>query len=443
MSDNTTSSGQSWYIRGARIVDPATKRDEIADFFFTNGIIAATPRSPPAGAVVINGEGLVLTPGFIDLHVHLREPGGEAAETIESGSKAAARGGFTTIVSMPNTTPPIDTPELVEFVVRRAAEAGLVRVLPSGCISVGRKGVTVADLAGMAAAGAAAFTDDGAVVANDDVMRSAMQIAGRLGRPVMDHALDPALSGSGVMHQGPASIALGLAGIPSSAETTIVERDVALAASTGCRVHIQHISAAGSVDIIRDALARSLPVSCEVTPHHLTLCDNDVRPDNTSTKVSPPLRSDADRKALVAGIQNGIVQALATDHAPHTAASKRAAFEKAPFGMTGLETAIGVTYTTLVRGGLLSLSDWVRLWTTGPAGILGIRTPSMEAGRPADVVLLDLASEWEVQTGSFFSKSTNSPFTGRVLTGAAARTFCGGRLTWDREAGHIDKGGRT
>lgn len=437
MARNPTA-GQSWYIRGGRILDPAAERDEVSDLFITNGMIAPLPDSPPEGARVIDCTGMVVAPGFIDLHVHLREPGGEDAETIDSGSAAAAHGGFTTIVSMPNTNPPIDSPDQVAFVRRRADAAGHVRVLPSGCITAGRGGTALADLAGMAAAGAVAFTDDGATVADDSVMRAAMVASRLLGLPVMDHALDPAISGRGVMHDGACSRAMKLAGIPSSAETRIVMRDIELAAETGCRVHIQHVSSAEALDAIRDARSRRTPVSCEVTPHHLALCDTDVRADNTSTKVSPPLRSVSDRKAIRAAVRDGIVQAFATDHAPHSAKAKGAGFEKAPFGMTGLETAIGVTYTTLVKPGIIDLTSWIRLWTTGPAGIINLNAPGLGVGSVADIVVLDLASEWSVGSAGFLSKSANSPFLGWTLTGSAAYTFCGGKLTWNSRTALID-----
>lgn len=421
------------------MVDPATNRDEIEDFCILDGLVAAPPSSPPEDVPVIDGQGLVIAPGFTDLHVHLREPGGETAETIDSGSAAAARGGFTTIVSMPNTNPPIDNPDLIEFVKRRAANRGLVRVLPAGCITRQRKGLQLADLAGMAAAGAIAFTDDGATVSDDGLMRAAMKTARQLGIPVMDHALDPAISGQGVMHDGACSRALGLPGIPSSAETRIVMRDIELSAETGCAVHIQHVSTGESINAIRDAVARRLPVSCEVTPHHIAMCDADVRKDNTATKVNPPLRTAMDRDALRAALREGIVQALATDHAPHTASSKNTHFMQAPFGMVGLETAIGVTYTTLVKTGLLGLCDWLKLWTNGPARIINRKIPRLEEGCPADVVLLDLDSEWTVRTRDFRSKSCNTPFLGQVLTGSAAFTICAGILTWDAGTGRIDK----
>ncbi|MEI6808015.1 MAG: dihydroorotase, partial [bacterium] len=333
----------------------------------------------------------------------------------------------------------IDNPSQIEFIRRRAAECGLVRVLPSGCITNERKGLQLADLSGMAAAGAVAFTDDGATVADDGLMRSAMKIARQLGIPVMDHALDPTLAGRGVVHDGILGHALGLPVIPSSAETKIVVRDIELSAETGCAVHIQHLSAAESIDAIRGAISRRLPVSCEVTPHHIALCDADVRSNNTSTKVNPPLRAASDREALIAAVRQGIIQAFATDHAPHTGASKLRDFTKAPFGLIGLETAVGVTYTALVKTGLISLSTWLKLWTSGPARVINKIPPSMKTGSPADIVLLDLDTEWTVRRHDFVSKSSNSPFTDRTLTGSAALTLLAGTLTWDAGTGRIDK----
>ena len=436
------SASKSWYIRGGRIVDPATGRDEVADLFMKDGLIVALPANPPREATVVDGTGLIVAPGLIDLHVHLREPGGENAETVESGSAAAAHGGFTTIVSMPNTNPAIDGPEQIRLVQRLAAASGLAKVLPTGCITSRRKGHSLADLEGMAAAGAVAFTDDGATVADTSLMRSAMKAARQLGIPVMEHALDQAIAGNGVMHEGACSKALNLPGIPSAAETEIVRRDIELAAETGCAVHIQHVSAAGSIEAIQDAIVRGLPVSCEVTPHHIALCDADVRIDNTATKVSPPLGSLIDRDSLRNATKNGIIRAFATDHAPHTASSKDSAFIKAPFGMTGLETAVGVTYTFLAKAGIITLGDWLRLWTTGPAGILNRPLPSLNTGCPADVVLLDLESGWTVRSCDFLSKSSNSPFQGRELTGSSVLTICDGRLTWDAGTGRIDKRAR-
>ncbi len=422
----------TFYIKNVRILDPALKMDLFQDLFIANGRIAALPPSLPPDTRIIEGKGLAAAPGFIDLHVHLREPGHEAAETVATGCLSAARGGFTTIVAMPNTNPPLDSPEQVAELAARATAAGLVHVLPAPCITKGRSGQDVAELAALAQAGAVAFTDDGCTVSNDAVMEAAMVESARLHRTIMDHALDPKLAGHGVMHEGLHSRKLGLAGIPSEAETVTVNRDIQLSRKTGCAMHIQHLSAAGSVELIRDARANGIRVTAELTPHHLALTDADVdpaRPDRH--KMNPPVRGESDRAALVKGLLEGTISCFATDHAPHTAASKNKGFTGAPFGVVGLETAIGVTYTLLVKKGLMSLLDWVSRWTTEPARIIGLPVPTLAIGAPADLVLLDLDSEWIVEPGDFASKSRNTPFAGWPLTGRAVMTFCGGRLIHD------------
>ncbi|HOW97046.1 MAG TPA: dihydroorotase [Kiritimatiellia bacterium] len=416
-------------IRGARLLDPVRNLDAPGDLFLAGGLIAAPPLRIPPDAEIIEARGLAVAPGFIDLHVHLREPGGEEAETIETGCRAAARGGFTTVVAMPNTRPPLDTPELVSAQIRRAEEAGLCRVRPAACITSGRTGGALAPLAELAAAGACAFTDDGTTVADEALMRRALEQAAALGRPILDHAQDPAREKQGVMHEGAWSARWGLPGIPSSAEIEVVERDIRLARETGGRVHIQHVSAAGSAALIRRARAAGLPVSGEATPHHLALTDADVRPEDARWKMNPPLRSEADRAAVLGAVEEGTITVLATDHAPHTAAAKARGFRDAPFGVIGLEAAVGVTYTRLVAGGRMSALDWVRRWTSGPARVLGLPEPSLAPGLPADVALLDLDTEWEIRPESFASKSRNTPFEGWRVRGRAVRTFLGGRTT--------------
>jgi dihydroorotase len=419
------------YLRGGRLIDPRSGRDEIGDLFIRDGRIAPLLHSIPGDAEPMDAKGLVVAPGFIDLHVHLREPGGEEAETIESGSRAAARGGFTTIVAMPNTRPPLDTPERVAFVRRRGEETGLARVIPSACITTGRKGRALADLAALAGAGAGAFTDDGSTVADDNLMRQALAAAKELSRPVMDHAQDRELEKNGVMHEGKFSKHWKLPGIPAEAESRIVARDIELARQIGGAIHIQHVSSGQSARLIREARARGIAVSGELTPHHLALTDGDVQPENASFKMNPPLRSAEDREALIEAIVEGSIEAFATDHAPHSAGAKAKGFLQAPFGIVGLETAVGITYTELVRRGPMDLITWVRRWTSGPARILGLPAPSLEPGVVADVVLLDLETAWTVRVADFLSKSRNTPFDGRSLVGRAVRTLLGGVTTWD------------
>lgn len=419
-----------WKISGGRVIDPVAGSDEVRDLWLAGGRICdRLPGAAGSGARVLDARGKVVVPGFIDLHVHFREPGNTEAETISAGSAAAVAGGFTTVVTMPNTTPPVDTADRVAWQCAEGTRIGKVRVLPAGCITVGRKGQEVADMAGMFRAGAVAFTDDGATVADAGIMRRAMSEAARLGVPVMDHALDPGLAGRGVMREGRVSQSLGLAGIPDAAEVEVVARDVRLAAETGATVHIQHVSSAGAIRHIRETRSRGLPVSGEATPHHLALCDEDVRPDRADAyKMNPPLGSRADREALLAAVAEGSISVLATDHAPHRAADKARGFVDAPFGVVGLETAVGVTFTALVKTGRMPILEWVRRWTVGPAAVIGISPPSLSDGAVADVVVLDIEDGWIVDPEQFASKGRNTPFSGWRLHGRAVRAFVGGEM---------------
>ena len=420
----------SLYIHGGRLIDPSTHTDKLAPLFITHGVIAKPPAAVPKDAEIIDANGLVVVPGLIDIHVHLREPGGEEAETMETGCRAAARGGFTTIVAMPNTKPPLDTPERVAWVKKRGEEIGLVQVIPAACITAGRAGHDVADLKALADAGAGVFTDDGSTVPSDETMRRAMTLSAALNRTVMDHAQDPAAEKNGVMHEGEGSKHWKLPGIPSEAEIKIIRRDIDLAHRTNCAVHIQHVSTKEGVALIREAQERRWRVSGELTPHHLTLTDLDVRGDDANFKMNPPLRSPTDREALIGGVVQGTLQAFATDHAPHTAAAKARGFLQAPFGIIGLETAVGVTFTELVAAGRMTLDVWVHRWTIGPARVLGLPDPSLQPGAPAHVTLLDLNSTWTVRAENFLSKSHNTPFKGRDLIGRAVRTIYQGRTVW-------------
>jgi len=421
---------KTWLIRGGRVVDPVNGTDEITDLYIENGRIAL-PRKPRApGVPEIDATGLLVVPGFIDLHVHFREPGNESAETIKSGSHAAARGGFTTVVTMPNTRPPADTPERITWALKQSGEFRHVSILPAGCITAGRSGKELADLRGMAEAGAVAFTDDGTTPDDEALMRRAMTVAKELRIPIMDHALDPDTADGGVMHEGETSARLGLPGIPSCAETTVVERDLALAEETGCALHIQHVSSHESVDLIRNARRRDLPVSAEVTPHHLALIDSDVTGRDANLKMNPPLRSNEDRESLLKAVAEGTLQACATDHAPHPTIDKQRGFLRAPFGVVGLETAVGLTYSLLVEAGRMTVGDWVRRWTVGPARVLNLPLPCLSVGQIADVTILDLDTVWVVDSDEFASESVNTAFEGRTLKGRAMYTFCGGMMTW-------------
>ena len=432
---------KSILIRNATLLDPNAGTAVKGDLYIEGGVIVPTPatrhptpatphptpdtRPPPPDrrpdVRVIDAAGLYVAPGLIDVHVHLREPGGEQAETIATGSAAAAHGGFATIVAMPNTRPPIDTSERVAFVLEQGRKAGHAEVLTTACLTRGRAGEEVAPLEELAAAGAVAFTDDGATVQDDDVMRDAMRRAAALGIPVMDHAQDRAMElRGGAMHEGARSRALSIPGIPSEAEIRIVTRDIRLAEETGCALHIQHVSCAASVDLIRDAQARGVRVTGEATPHHLLFCDDDVdpaRPDRF--KMNPPLRSARDRARIREGVIEGVLSVLATDHAPHSMTEKARGFLKAPFGIVGLETAVGASYTALVRSGRMDRMRWLRAWTTHPARLLKRPAPSLAVGQPAQVVLLDLDTPWTVDAASFRSLGRNTPFDGMELVGRA------------------------
>lgn len=404
------------YIQGARVLDPVTGRDEARDLYLEDGRLAEVPESLPADVEFVRASGLMAAPAFCDLHVHFRQPGGEDAETVASGCRAAAAGGFGSVVPMPNTKPPIDTPELVRWEIEEARRAGQVAVYPSACITRGRAGRELTDMAALAAAGAVFFTDDGSTVMDDAIMLEAMRTAAGLGMPIVDHAQRGVGGDRGVMHAGACSAKLGLPGIPSEAETEIVERDIKLAEQTGCALHVQHLSAAGSIDLIRSAKERGVKVTAEVTPHHLALCDEDVLADDANLKMNPPLRSPADREALRMGICDGVIDCFATDHAPHPAESKARGFREAPFGVIGLETAAGVTYTELVATGEMEVMDWLRCWTTKPMSILGKRMPELVQGQKISIALWDPDMNWKVDSGGFLSSSENSCFSGRELT---------------------------
>ena len=408
---------EALHIVGGRIVDPACGRDEVADICIVDGVVASPDSPVPDGARVIDANGLLVVPGFMDLHVHLREPGNEAAETVESAMAAAHAGGFTTIIAMPNTTPAMDSAEEIAKLLDKANEFDGVRVLPCACVTKGRAGRELADMKDMAQAGAVAFSDDGASVGDDALMRDAMLVAAELDLPIMDHALDIAVAGDSVMREGAASRRLGLRGMPARAESMVVRRDIRLAEETGCRIHIQHISCKESVEIIKEASLRGVRVTGEVTPHHLALTDDDVIKEDANFKMSPPLGTKEDQEMLVSALIDGTLTSFATDHAPHTKQKKDKGFCDAPFGVVGLETAVGITYTTLVKSGLMSVSDWVARWTVGPSRVLGIQEPCLAPGREGVVALVDIDVAYIVDSEKFLSKSQNTPFEGMKLWG--------------------------
>ncbi|MFQ5860810.1 MAG: dihydroorotase [Dehalococcoidia bacterium] len=440
-------------IRAARILDPTQGLDKVGDILVRQSHIEALGdldgSSVPPDCRVVQGQGLVATPGFIDLHAHLREPGYEEKETIASGTRAAARGGFTTLCCMPNTSPPMDTAAVVELVLRKTQAEGTVRVLPIGCVSKGRQGRELAELAELAQAGCVAFSDDGSPVADAHLMRLALTYTLGLSVPVMDHCEEPSLSAGGVMHQGWVATRLGLRGIPAAAEESIAARDIALAELTGGRVHLCHVSTAGTVELVRRAKERGLSITAEATPHHLTLTDAWVEGQqgdgrapvspaayDTAAKVNPPLRGPEDVAALVEGLREGVIDCIATDHAPHEVTAKLVTFEEAAFGISGLETALGLALK-LVHGGSLELPVLVERLTLGPARVLGERfleLVTLRPSTPADITLFDPGEEWAVDINNFASKGKNTPLEGVTLKGRVRYTIVGGRVVYESKA---------
>lgn len=434
------------FIRDARVLDPASGADAVRNLFIRDGLIADAPDAPPAGAVALEGAGLVASPGFIDLHAHLREPGFEDKETIATGTAAAAAGGFTTVCAMPNTSPALDSAAVVEFIAQRAREAGPIRVLAFGAVSKGRNGLELTDMEELARAGVVGFTDDGSPVATGRLMQAALLYAGELGLPVMDHCEDHSITAGLGMHEGPVASRLGLAGYPSAGEESFIARDIALLGLVGGHFHAAHVSAAGGVEMIRAAKRRGLAVTAEVTPHHLTLTDERVlgaagggvaspltaAAYDTQAKMSPPLRSAADRDALIEGLRDGTLDAVATDHAPHTFGDKAVPFDEAAVGVSGLETAFG-SLMGLVHDGAIDLLTLVARLTVGPASVLGERfagLASLAVGSPADVVLFDPNERWEVDASRFASKGKNTPLDGVTLRGKVKTTIAGGEIAF-------------
>ena len=434
-------------IKSGRIIDPAQGRDETADILIADGAVASIGNGlPESGAEVVDAAGMTVCPGFIDLHVHLREPGEEYKETIASGAAAAVAGGFTSVCAMPNTRPVNDNASITRYVVEKSREAGLARVYPVGAITRASKGEELAEMADMKEAGAVAVSDDGRPVMNSQVMRHAMEYARDHGLVVVDHCQDTSLSAGGVMHEGRYSTLLGLKGMSAAAEESHVARDIMLARVTGARVHIAHISTAGALAMVRAAKAEGLPITCEVTPHHLALTDEAVQGFDTNTKMSPPLRSEHDRAAVIEAAADGTIDAIATDHAPHHQDEKMLEYDRAPFGVIGLETALGVALGVLYHGGTGSegslypraktagapdirvpLSRIIEMLTIGPARAFGLPGGTLAIGSPADITIFDPDVEWTVDPARFKSKSRNTPFAGWHLKGRAIATFVGGR----------------
>ena len=420
-------------LKSGRIIDPANRRDEIGDLLIVDGRIAEPSelRDLKSEISEIDCAGLVIAPGLIDLHVHLREPGQSAKETIASGTKAAAAGGFTSIVCMPNTSPSIDSPSVVTWVLEKAKAEACVNVFPTGAITKGMAGEELAPIGSMFKAGIVALTDDGRCIQNHEVMRRALEYAGMFGLTVMDHCQDYNLVGKGVMHEGAVSTALGLPGWPAAGEEIIVQRNALLAELTGTPIHCQHLSAAGSVGILRRSRARGVPISGEVCPHHIALTDESIRGFDTNFKMNPPLRSQEHVEALIEGIADGTITILASDHAPHCGFEKEVEFDQAPFGILGLETELGLFLDILVhKRKAIDLSRLVELYTINPARLLGLDRGTLSVGAIADVTLINPGLEWTVDKEASASRSRNNPFHGWELRGRAVRTIVGGQTVW-------------
>jgi len=423
-------------ITNARVIDPSQQLDATLDILIEDGAIAKVDKRIKAANVeTLDATGLIATPGFIDLHTHLREPGQEHKETIATGTRAAVAGGYTAVCAMANTVPPNDERAVTEMMLAEAARNGSCRVYPIGAVSRGLKGEELAELAELRAAGCVAVSDDGKPVWNAQLMRRALEYCSMLGIPVVAHEEDANLVEGGVMHEGFYSTLLGMKGMPAASEETLVARDVILARLTGAHVHIAHLSTAGAVDAVRRARAEGVKVTCEVTPHHIALGDDTVQSFSTNLKMNPPLRSEAHRRAIVEGIADGTVDAIATDHAPHHFDEKNVEFDLAPFGIIGLETAFAVCYEQLVLANVIGLPRLIELFTSGPAGVFNLPGGTLQAGSLGDVTLLDLDARQEFTRGSFVSKASNSPFVGRTLQGRAVTTIVAGVVKHDvREA---------
>jgi dihydroorotase len=420
-------------LKGGRVIDPAQGIDAALDVMIAEGAIEEVgPRLAARGAAVLELKGLVVCPGFIDLHTHLREPGREDKETVASGTRAAAAGGYTAVCAMPNTDPVNDNAGITRAILDKARSEGAVRVYPIGAITRGQKGAELAEMGDLKEAGCVAVSDDGRPVASAQVMRRALEYARAFGLVVIDHCEEPTLAERACMNEGPVSTALGLRGQPPAGEAIMVERDVLLAELTGGSVHIAHLSTAASVDAVRRGKARGVKVTAEATPHHLFLTDELVRETgyDTNTKMNPPLRSELDRQALLAGLQDGTIDCIATDHAPHTVDDKNVEYDQAANGIVGLETAVALCLDRLVGAGLIDLAKLVALLTTNPARVLGLRGGTLAPGSPADVTVLDLARKRQVDPGRFESRSRNTPFGGWILKGWPALTIVDGRVAW-------------
>jgi dihydroorotase len=419
------------WIKNARVIDPASRRDSAGDLFVRDGRMAATlSAAERKRARTIDGRGLVAAPGLVDIHVHFREPGQTHKETIATGSRAAAAGGFTTVVCMPNTTPPADNAGTIQYILDAARRGSVVKVLPTGCITIAMKGETLSPIGSLKRAGVVAITDDGECVQSNELMRRAAEYAKMFDLTVMDHCQDQSMTEEAVMNEGDESIRLGLRGWPNAAEDLIVSRDIILSFYTGAHIHMQHISSARSVELLRQAKASGVRVTAEASPHHIALTDKCLSTYDTNFKMNPPLRTEADRKAIIAGLRDGTIDCIATDHAPHTDYEKDKEFDYAPNGVIGLETALAVVLDALVAKSRFTLSHAIDLMTRRPARLLGLPAGTLEAGAAADICLFDPAENWTYDAKAGQSKSSNSPWNGRALRGRVRTTIVDGRIVF-------------
>jgi dihydroorotase len=421
-------------IRGGRVVDPTRNVDGIADVYLEGGTVAAVGRDigSPEEALVLEAAGKIVAPGLIDLHVHLREPGQEELETVASGAMAAAAGGFSAVCAMPNTDPVTDNQAAIGFIVSQAHRANKARVYPIGAISLGQRGQQLAEFGELVGAGAVAVSDDGKPVVSSHLMRTALEYARTFGIPVADHCEDPTLSAGGAMHEGIVSTRLGLKGIPAAAEEIMVARDILLAEHTGGHIHLCHMSTRGSVELIRRAKDKNIRVTAEACPHHFTLTHESCEGYDTNAKMNPPLREPEDREAIRQALRDGTIDTICTDHAPHHYDTKERAFDDAPNGIIGLETALGLAITELVETGLVTIPQLIERMSTRPAKIFNLQGGTLAPGSPADVLIADPKARWAVDPTTFFSKSRNTPFGGRQLTGRPEVTIVRGQVVFER-----------
>jgi len=427
------SNSGNYILEGGRVIDPKNGIDQVMDIGIDSGLFCEPEKV--TNPQRINVEGLIVAPGFIDMHVHLRQPGAADKETIKTGSMAAAAGGFTTILAMPNTKPVADTAGSIDYLRRNAAENAIVNVLPSGCITKGREGKEMAGIGGLKKAGIVAITDDGDCVHFNELMYNVLEYSKTFGLTVLDHCEDDTLAADGLVHDGYWAAINGFRGIPSASEVIMVARDIILAEAVEGKVHIQHVSAADSVRYIRDAQKRGIAVSAEATPHHITLTDECIKDFNTNFKMKPPLRTEQDRLAIIDGLKDNTIAVIATDHAPHTETDKLVEFAYAPFGVIGLETAVSICLTELFHKGVLNISEFISKFTKGPAEVLGLDRGSIELGKKADITILNTELEHVIDKNKFYSKSRNTPFNGRSVKGKAVAAVVEGKFIYSEIQG--------